>query len=60
MKRYNRIVFEAEDGIMLEFSERTSEELLVRALNIVSNNVYSELPTVSAGEYAEVLSVVLE
>lgn len=57
MKRYNRIVFEVEDGIMLEFSERTSGELLVRALNIVSNNVYSELPTVSAGEYAQVLSV---
>lgn len=52
--RYNKFVFEAEEG---DVSEGTSGELIIRALNIVSNNVYSELPTVSAGEYAEVLSV---
>lgn len=55
--RYNKFVFEAEEGITFDVSEGTSGELIIRALNIVSNNVYSELPTVSAGEYAEVLSV---
>ena len=57
MKRYEKFVLEAEKGITFEVSEGTSGELLIRALNIVSNNVDSELPTVSAGEYAEVLSV---
>lgn len=55
--RYDQIVLEAEKGITFEVSEGTSAELIIRALNIVSNNVYLELPTVSAGEYAEVLSV---
>lgn len=55
--RYNKFVFEAEEGITFDVSEGTSGELIVRALKIVSNNLYSELPTVSAGEYAEVLSV---
>ncbi|MCI8444658.1 MAG: hypothetical protein HFJ37_05905 [Clostridia bacterium] len=57
MQRYGKIVLEAEKGITFDVSEGTSGELIIRALNIVSNNVYSELPTVSAGEYAEVLSV---
>lgn len=52
--RYNKFVFEAEE---VDVSEGTSGELINKDLNIVSNNVYSELPTVSAGEYAEVLSV---
>ena len=51
--RYKRIVLESEEGIVLEVSERTDEELFIRALK----DVYSELPTVSAGEYAEELSV---
>ncbi len=57
MKRYEKFVLEAEKGITFEVSEGTSGELIIRALNIDSNNVYSELPTVSAGEYAKVLSV---
>ena len=56
MKRYNKFVFEAEEGITFDVSEGTNG-LIIKALNIVSNNVYSELPTVSAGKYAEVLSV---
>lgn len=55
--RYNKFVFEAEEGITFNVSAGTSRELIIRALNIALNNVYSELPTVSAGEYAEVLSV---
>lgn len=57
MKRYKKFVLDAEKGITFEVSEGTSGELFIRAVNIVSNNVYSELPTVSAGEYAEFLSV---
>lgn len=57
MKRYEKFVLEAEKGITFEVSDGTDGELVIRALNIVSNNVYLELPTVSAGEYAEVLSV---
>ena len=59
MKRYEKIVLEAEKGITFEVSEGTSGELIIRAMkmNIVSNNVYWGGPTVSAGEYAEVLSV---
>lgn len=57
MKRYEKFVLEAEKGITFEVSEETSGEVIIRVLNIVSNNVHSELPTVSAGEYAEVLSV---
>lgn len=55
--RYNKIVFEAEGGITFNVSKGTSGELIFRALKIVSKKVYSELKTVSAGEYAEVLSV---
>ncbi len=55
--RHNKIVLEAEKGITLEVSEETSGRLIIKALNTVSNEVYSELPTVSAGEYAKVLSV---
>lgn len=57
MKRYEKIVLEAENGINFVVSDGTDGELVIRALKIVSNNVYLELPTVSAGEYAEVLSV---
>ncbi len=60
MKRYEKFVLEAENGITFETSEGTSGELIIRALNIVSNNVYSELPIVSAGEYAEVLSMYID
>lgn len=56
MKRYE-IVFEADYGIDIKVSKVTDGKLFIRALNIASNNVYLELPTVSAGEYAEVLSV---
>ena len=56
MKRYTKIVFEAENGIIFDGSEGTSGELIIKAM-IASNNVCSELPTVSAGEYAEGLSV---
>lgn len=60
MKRYEKFVFEAEKGITFKVSRGTSGELIVKAckqLSITSNNVLSELPTVSAGKYAEVLSV---
>lgn len=68
MKRYEKFVLEAENGIIFEVSEGTSGELIIRALNIATDNVYSEnniettnvgfnLQAVSAGEYAEVLSV---
>ena len=56
MKRYERIVLEAEKGITFEVLEETRGELIIRAKKI-SNNVYLKFPTVSAGEYAEVLSV---
>lgn len=56
VNRYNKFVLEAEEGITFKVSEGTSE-LIVKALNIGLNNVYSKLPTVSAGEYAEVLSM---
>lgn len=57
MKRYDEFVLKAEKGITFDVSEGTRGELIIRALNIASNNVYSELPAVSAGEYAEVLSL---
>ncbi len=56
MKRYE-IVFEADKGIDIEVSKVTDGKLLIKAINIALNNVYLELPTVSAGEYAEGLSV---
>lgn len=70
-KRYHKSVFEddekgikfeaeASNGNLSKFSEGTSGELIVKPckqLSITSNNVLSELPTVSAGKYAEVLSV---
>ena len=52
--RYEKFVFETEKGITFEVSEGTSEELIIKAQRIVPNN---EPPTVSAGEYAEFLSV---
>lgn len=55
--RYSELVFEAEEGITFEVLEERNGKVIFRALKIVSNNVYSELSTVSAGEYAEVLSV---
>lgn len=41
MKRYEKFVFEAEKGITFEVSEGTSGELIIRALNIATVNVYS-------------------
>jgi len=40
--RYEKIVLEAEKGITFEVSERANGELIIRALNIVSDNIYSE------------------
>ena len=40
MKRYKKIVLEAEKGITFEFSEKTSEKLIIRAQNIDRANVY--------------------
>lgn len=57
MKRYKKFVLEAEKGIIFEVSEGTSGELIIRALNIETTNVGFNLQAVSAGEYAEVLSV---
>ena len=42
MKRYEKFVLEAEEGIIFEVSEGTSGELIIRALNIDKANVYSE------------------
>ncbi len=42
MKRYEKIVLEAEKGITFEVSEGTSGEVIIRALNIDKANVYSE------------------
>ena len=42
MKRYEKFVLEAEKGITFEVSEGTSGELIIRALNIATANVYSE------------------
>lgn len=41
MKRYKKFVLEAEKGITFEISEGTSGELIIRALNIATANVYS-------------------
>ena len=41
MKRYEKFVLEAENGITFEVSEGTSGELIIRALNIATSNVYS-------------------
>ena len=40
--RYDKFVLEAEKGITFEVSEGTSGELIIRALNIATANVYSE------------------
>lgn len=42
MKRYEKFVLEAEKGITFEVSEGISGELIIRALNIATANVYSE------------------
>lgn len=62
MKRYEKFVLEAEKGIAFEVSEGTNGELIIRALNsgqddVYSAGIHSELPAVSAGKYADVLSV---
>ena len=41
MKRYEKFVLEAEKGITFEVSEGTSGELIIRALNKATANVYS-------------------
>ena len=41
MKRYEKFVLEAENGITFEVSEGTSGELIIRALNIATVNVCS-------------------
>ena len=41
MKRYEKFVLEAEKGIAFKVSEGTSGELIIRALNIATANVYS-------------------
>ena len=41
MKRYEKFVLEAEKGITFEVSEGTSGELIIRALNIATANVYA-------------------
>lgn len=41
MKRYEKFVLEAEKGITFEVLEGTSGELIIRALNIATANVYS-------------------
>ena len=41
MKRYEKFVLEAEKGITFEVSEGTRGELIIRALNIATANVYS-------------------
>lgn len=42
MKRYEKLVLEAEKGVTFEVSEETSGELIIRARNIATANVYSE------------------
>ena len=41
MKRYEKFVLEAEKGITFEVLKGTSGELIIRALNIATANVYS-------------------
>ena len=41
MKRYEKFVLEAEKGITFEVAEGTSGELIIRALNIATADVYS-------------------
>lgn len=41
MKRYKKFVLEAEKDITFEVSEGTSGELIIRALNIATANVYA-------------------
>lgn len=57
MKRYEKLLLEAEKGITFEVSKGTSGELIIRALNIATTNVDFSLQAVSAGEYAKTLSV---
>ena len=42
MKRYEKFVLEAENGITFETSEGTSGELIIRALSIDKANIYSK------------------
>lgn len=57
--RYKKIVFEAEEGVALEVSELACDILKIKAFNI-TNDVYDNFPVVSAGEYAEKLSVYID
>lgn len=68
MKRYEKLLLEAEKGITFEVSEGTSGELIIRALNIATTNVdlshqdeltekCAELQTESAGEYAKLQAI---
>lgn len=54
--RHKKIVLEAEEGITFEVSNRNGE-VVIRAFNSVEGEVYKNLPTVRAGEYAKELSV---
>ena len=70
--RYNKFVYEdergitfavdAKKGITLEVSEGTSGELIIKAQQIATVNattdVYSVLPAIKAGEYAEELPAI--
>ena len=57
MKRYEEFVLMADEGITFEVSGKISGKLIIRARKIGSDIVYSKLPTVLAGEYANALSV---
>ena len=61
MKRYKKLVLNGNEGITFEVSEGTGGELIINAIPKADygsiSDVYSALPAVSAGEYAEVLSV---
>lgn len=64
--RYDKIVLEAKKGITFNVSEGTNGELIIRAVERVKNEIenlsrdkidWSLLPSVSAGQYADELSV---
>ena len=59
MKRYEKIVLEAESGITYVVTEGKKGELVIRAraLDKIRNETYKKLPTVQPGEYANVLSM---
>lgn len=53
MKRYEKLLFEAEKGITFDVSEGTSGELIIRALNIATTNVDLNFQDISAEKHAE-------